>query len=136
MDLSGHTLGSFISPVSDYSGYLSPEGFALDPRDGSFWIGLVNSGNVLHLSSTGSYMSEYYVGGSPNDVAVGPDGKTYITQVFSAYLETLDPSSGSTAFFAGTAGFPIDLTWGVDGNLWVGTVYGGAEVFNPSGPMI
>ena len=62
MDLSGNTLGEIIAPVSDNSGYLSPEGFGLDPRDGSFWIGLVNTDSILHIDSSGNYLGEYYVG--------------------------------------------------------------------------
>ena len=38
MDLSGNTLGEITVPVTDSSGYLSPEGFGLDPSDGVFWI--------------------------------------------------------------------------------------------------
>ena len=40
MDLAGNTLGTVISPVSDPGTYLSPEGFGLDPSDGSFWMAL------------------------------------------------------------------------------------------------
>ena len=67
MDLAGNTLGSFDVPVSDSPGFLSPEGFGLDPTDGSFWFGLVNSGNVLHTDNAGNLLNQYFVGGSPND---------------------------------------------------------------------
>jgi protocatechuate 3,4-dioxygenase beta subunit len=134
MDLAGDTLGTFVSPVSDSFGFLSPEGFGLAP-DGSFWFGLVNSGNVLHLDASGNFINEYFVGGSPNDVAVGPDGKVYITQVFGGQVQSLDPTTGNTAFFASSP-FPIDLTWSVAGNLWVGDINNGVEKFDSSGNLI
>jgi methionine-rich copper-binding protein CopC len=135
MDLQGNTLGSFIAPVSDPGTFLSPEGFGRDPRDGSFWFALVNSGNVLHLDSSGNFLNEFFVGGSPDDVAVGPDGKIYISQIFSSEIQSLDPSTGTTAFFASSS-FPVDLTWSVAGDLWVGDLFGGAERFNSSGTLI
>ena len=65
MNLQGKTLGTITSPVSDSSGYLSPEGFGLDPRDGSFWIPLPNSGDLLHVDSSGNFLSENFVGSQP-----------------------------------------------------------------------
>ena len=50
MNLQGQLLGSFTLPVSDSPGYLSPEGFGLDPRDGSFWVPLIN--NASSCTST------------------------------------------------------------------------------------
>ena len=100
MDLSGNTLGTIVSPVSDPGGFLSPEGFGLDPNDGSFWIGLVNSNSILHLDSSGNFLAEYSVGTSVNDVAVGPDGLVYYTNIFGSSVNRLDPSTGGVSFFA------------------------------------
>jgi hypothetical protein len=135
MDLQGNTLGTIISPVTDSPGFLSPEGFAVDPRDGSFWIPLVNSGNLLHLSSTGTLLSENFVGSNPDGAAVGPDGKIYISLVFSAEVESFDPTTLTTAFFASSS-FPLDLTWSAAGDLWVGDLFGGAEEFNTAGVLL
>ena len=85
MDLQGDTLGTITLPVSDSPGFLSPEGFGLDPRDGSFWIPLSSTAATLvHIDSSGNLLGEYYVGGNPDDAAVGPDGHIYISQVFRA----------------------------------------------------
>ncbi len=46
MNLAGQTLGTIVSPVTDSPGFLSPEGFGLDPRDGSFWIPLPNMRHI------------------------------------------------------------------------------------------
>ena len=54
MDLAGDTLGEFTMPVTDTPGYLSPEGFGLDPNDGSFWVPLPNSGTIVHVDSSGN----------------------------------------------------------------------------------
>jgi len=137
MDLNGNTLGTITSPVSDNSGFLSPEGFGLDPRDGSFWIGLVNSDNILHIDSSGNFLGEFPLGTSVNDVAVGADGLIYYTNIFGASVNTLDPSTGAVSVFANTSGFPANLTWsGTNGDLYVGTVDGGVEVFDQSGNFI
>src|SRR5208337_2622744 len=78
MNLAGQTLGTITSPVTDSPGYLSPEGFGLDPTNGSFWIPLRNSGQLIHLDSHGNLLGEYSgVGSNPDDAAVGPDGNIY-----------------------------------------------------------
>ncbi len=135
LNLQGQTLGEFTVPISDNPGYLSPEGFGLNPTDGSFWFGLINSGQVVHTDASGNLLGDYYVGGSPNDVAVGPNGQVYITQIFSGYVQTLDPSTGNTSYFA-SASFPIDLTWSAAGDLWVGDINGGAVEYDSSGNEI
>jgi methionine-rich copper-binding protein CopC/protocatechuate 3,4-dioxygenase beta subunit len=135
MNLRGQTLGTIISPVTDSPGFLSPEGFGLDLRDGSFWLALANSGNVVHLDSSGNLMREYFVGSNPDDAAVGPDGAVYVTRVFNNEVDRLDPSTGSVSFFT-SAPFPLNLTWDASGNLWVGALQGGAEEFNSSGGFI
>ena len=49
MNLQGQTLGEFTMPVTDTPGFLSPEGFGLDPKDGSFWVPLTNSATLVHV---------------------------------------------------------------------------------------
>ena len=126
MNLQGQTLGEFTMPVSDSSGYLSPEGFGYDPSDGSFWVPLVNSATLVHVSSTGSLMSEYSVPPNPDDAAVGPNGDIYISQVFADSITQLDPSTGAYSTFT-SAAFPLDLTWSVSGDLWVGAIDEGTK---------
>ena len=135
LDLKGDTLGTINLPVSDAGNYISPEGFGLDPRDGSFWVPLTNSGMLAHFDSSGNLLNEYPVGCNPNDAAVGPDGKIYISLVLSGEIESFDPSTGATAYFASSP-FPINLTWSAAGDLWVGDIDGGAEEFNSSGSLI
>src|SRR5262249_39080856 len=82
MDFSGNTLGSITLPTdprTSTSNFFSPEGFGLDPRDGSFWVPLVNAGSLIHVAPSGTVLSSVPVGTNPNDAAVGPDGKIYIT---------------------------------------------------------
>jgi hypothetical protein len=137
MDLSGNTLGTIVSPISDSSGFLSPEGFSYNPADGSFWIPLLNSGNVLHLSSSGAFINEYFVGGTPNDVAFNPtDGNVYITQVFSDYIQELNPTTSATSVFISFVSFPLDLAWSTADELWVGALFGGAERFSNTGALL
>ena len=69
-------------PVSDNAGYLSPEGFGYDPSDGSFWVPLINSATLVHVSNSGSLLAEYSIPSNPDDAAVGPNGDIYISQVF------------------------------------------------------
>ena len=57
MNLAGQTLGTITSPVTDSPGSYSPEGFGLDPKDGSFWIPLTNSATVIHLDSHGNLLA-------------------------------------------------------------------------------
>ena len=120
MNLAGQTLGTITSPVTDSPGSYSPEGFGLDPKDGSFWIPLTNSATVIHLDSHGNLLGSYAVGPDPDDAAVGPDGKIYVSLVFSSEIQTLDPSTGAFADFASSSS-PLDLTWSVAGDLWVAT---------------
>ena len=135
MDLQGNTLGSFTLPVSDPGTFLSPEGFGLDPRDGSFWVPLPNSASLLHVDAGGNFISLSPIGANPNDAAVGPDGKIYITQVESGQVSVFDPTTGTDSFFASSP-FPLNLTWSVAGDLWVGDVDAGAEEFDSAGNLI
>ena len=80
-------------------------------------------------------LNEYNVGGRPLDNAVGPDGKVYITQQSPYEIQTLDPSTGATGFFASSP-FPFHLTWSVAGHLWVGDGSIGAEEFDSSGNLL
>ena len=135
MNLAGQTLGTITSPVTDSPGSYSPEGFGLDPKDGSFWIPLTNSATVIHLDSHGNLLGSYAVGPDPDDAAVGPDGKIYVSLVFSSEIQTLDPSTGAFADFASSSS-PLDLTWSVAGDLWVGDLSTGAEEFDSSGHLL
>ena len=84
MNLQGQTLGEFTLPVTDNPGFLSPEGFGLDPKDGSFWVPLTNSATLLHVDANGNFLSLNSIPANPDDAAVGPDGNIYISQVFSS----------------------------------------------------
>ena len=134
MDLQGNTLGEITMPVSDNPGFLSPEGFGLAP-DGSFWVPLPNSSQIIHVDANGNLLGDYSVGDNPDDAAVGPDGKVYYSLVFSAQIDVLDPTTGITSFFAFSP-FPLDVTWSVAGDLWVGDIDGGAEEFDSSGNLL
>ena len=87
-------------PVTDSPGFLSPEGFGLDPKDGSFWVPLTNSATLVHVSNSGTLLGDYSVPSNPDDAAVGPDGNIYISQVFGGDITQLNPSTGSYSTFA------------------------------------
>ena len=113
--------------------YLSPEGFGLDPKDGSFWVPLTNSASLLHVATRAATSSaEYSVPANPDDAAVGPDGDIYISQVFSGQITQFNPSTGTSTFFASSP-FPLGLTWSAAGDLWVGDLDSGVEEYNSSG---
>ena len=135
MNLQGQTLGEFTMPVSDAPGFLSPEGFGLDPTDGSFWVPLTNSATLVHVSSTGTLLAEFSIPSNPDDAAVGPNGDIYISQVLSGQITQFDPSTGTSTEFA-VSPFPLNLTWSVAGDLWVGDIDVGVEEFDRSGVLI
>jgi hypothetical protein len=135
MDLQGDTLGTITVPVTDSPGFLSPEGFGLDPRDGSFWIPLTNTATLVHIDASGNLLAEYAVPSNPDDAAVGPDGNIYISQVFSGEVSVFNPTTGTDSPFASSP-FPLGVTWSVAGDLWVGDLFGGAEEFDSSGKLI
>ena len=108
MNLQGQTLGEFTMPVTDAPGFLSPEGFGLNPTDGSFWVPLPNSATVVHVSSSGTLLGSFPVASNPNDAAVGPDGNIYISHVLSAAIGVLVPSTGDEFLFASSP-FPLNL---------------------------
>jgi len=135
MDLSGNTLGEITMPVTDSSGYYSPEGFGLAP-DGSFWVPLLNSGNIIHVDSSGNLTQEYSVGGLPIDAAVGPDGLVYYSNPGVGQIDKLDPTSGATSVFTTNTSFPLKLTWTSDNTLWVGDDSTGGTQYDSSGNLI
>ena len=135
MNLQGKTLGSVTLPFSDPGQFLSPEGFGLDPNDGSFWVPLTNSAQLLHVDANGNFLSLSPIPANPDDAAVGPDGDIYISQVFSSQITQFNPSTGTSTFFASSP-FPLDLTWSAAGDLWVGALDAGDEEFNSSGNLI
>ena len=135
MNLGGQTLGEFTMPVTDNPGFESPEGFGLDPTDGSFWVPLTNSATVVHVSSSGTLLGSYAVAADPDDAAVGPDGNIYVSQVLSGYIGVLNPTTGSYSQFTSSP-FPLNLTWSAAGDLWVGDLDEGVEEFNNAGTLI
>ena len=96
---------------------------------------LVNSATLVHVSNSGSLLGSFAVDPSPDDAAVGPDGKIYISQIFGGEIGVFDPSTGVESFFASSP-FPINLTWSVAGDLWVGDIEAGAEEFDSAGNLI
>ena len=136
LDLSGNTLGVITLPTDPSSGFFSPEGFALDPRDASFWVPLVNSGVVVHVDQTGTVLGSYPVGGNPNDAAVGPDGDIYVTQPGANIVQKLDPGTGIVTTFLSGMNLPINLHWTADATLWVGNLFTGPQLYDLSGNLL
>ena len=133
MDLQGNTLGDVYFAGSDPGNYYSPEGFGFDPKDGSFWVPLPNSASLLHVDSAGNLLSLNAVTEFPEDAAVGPDGKIYLTQAADGRDLGLR-SHDRHRLFLRLIARPINLTWSAAGDLWVGDFNNGAEEFDTRGP--
>ena len=136
MNLQGQTLGEITVPVTDSPGYLSPEGFGLDPRDGSFWVPLTNSGLLVHMDSAGQpdkpLLRRICIPTMPRWVLTATSTSR---RYFNSDIESLNPTTGGLSYFAYSP-FPLDLTWSVAGDLWVGDIDFGAEEFDSSGNLI
>jgi hypothetical protein len=124
-DLEGNYLGSVPLPDDSNIGFLYPFGFDVAP-DGSIWVPQLNSGNLLHVSSTGTELARYFIGfNSPEDAAVRADDQVLVSQIFSPDVLLLDPGSGSITPFAFDPNFnPVMLNLTASGDLWLGDFFG------------
>ncbi len=113
-----------------------PFGFSL-ASDGSFWVAQPNTGNVVHLGTSGNLIKSYSVGGNPEWTAVRSDGQVFVSQESGGIIQQLDPTSGNvTTFATDPYGLPFGLSFTSAGNLLVSDPNVGVLVFNSSGSLI
>ena len=60
----------------------------------------------------------------PIDIALGPDGNLWFTEVNGSSIGRITPAGVITEFYV-TSGPPIGITAGPDGNLWFTQIYAG-----------
>jgi subtilisin family serine protease len=120
-DSSGNFVGVIDLAPDAATGYFYPFGFDV-ASDGTIWVAQPNTGNVAHLTATGALIATYFVGGLPEDVAVGPGGIAYVGNPGIFQIQRLDPSTGSVSFFA--SGDSYGLNVASNGDVIVST-FGG-----------
>jgi hypothetical protein len=121
--------------------YYYPFGFSV-AGDGSFWVPQPNSGNVIHVDSSGHLIQSYFVGNVPEDAVVRPsDGQIFIDEYLASSGTTqivqLDPSTGNVTTFLTSPPYLAEATaFDPSSNLWVGDFFVGPEVYDTSGNLI
>jgi streptogramin lyase len=89
------------------------------------WVAASNS--VLRLDPrTGALLARVQVGGTPADIAAGPDGRVWVTDKERSLVFRLDPTSSAIvdSFPAGPGAFALAR---LGGSMWV-TSFAGADV--------
>jgi streptogramin lyase len=108
-----------VSTVSTPTPNAAPGGITLG-GDGRLWFTEYHNGAVGAVSTSLTGIVEYPAGGTPTDIAAGPDGNVYATdQQVSRVLQVRPDGSISSSFFtvSGNAD-PTVITRGPDGALW------------------
>jgi streptogramin lyase len=80
---------------------------------------LTGSVSDARAQSTTATITEFYVGGTPYDVAAGPDGNLWFTDYVGNQIGRMTPEGSVTryaipSFFSG----PSSISAGADGNVW------------------
>jgi sugar lactone lactonase YvrE len=115
--------------------FFYPFGFSI-ASDGTLWVAQPNTGNVVHLTATGSLIQSYAIGGNPEWDAVRSDGQVFISDDSSGNILQLDPGSGNVSTFAhDPAGVPFGLSFTPTGDLIVADPNVGVLRFNSSGTL-
>ncbi|HRI16744.1 MAG TPA: hypothetical protein PLX89_27445, partial [Verrucomicrobiota bacterium] len=126
-DLAGNFLGSIALPDDPAERfYFYPFGFDV-AADGTLWVPQLNSGNVIHVDSTGGLIASYPVGLQPQDASVTPSGLVLISffdfdTAWGSVLQ-LDPATGSVTELVPFLYSPVDINATPDGGSWLGDFY-------------
>ena len=131
MGVPGHllTVGATVSTVATTGVALQrPLGLAFD-HDDDLWIADGDADALLVLE--GAAVREVASGDgdepfeSPNDVAVGPDGRVYMSDTCTGKVYAIDPTTGAVldriSFDFVTEGGPNGLVVSEDNELWITT---------------
>jgi streptogramin lyase len=136
---TGALLGTIHLPNdSPGIGYYYPFGFAIG-SDGTFWVPQPNTGNIVHLDSSGNLIKSYSTGSGsiPEWAAVRSDGQVFISNDHNGAIQQLDPGSGNLSTFASDPyGLPFGLTFTAAGNLLVADPNVGVQVFNSGASIV
>jgi streptogramin lyase len=131
----GTLLGTINLPTISSNGHYYPFGLTV-ASDGSLWVTEQANGLVDHLSSTGTLIRSYNVGGTPEDVAIRSDGQVFVSNGAFGDIQQLDPASGNVTTFASTYyGVPLGLRFAPGGNLVVADLYD-IEQIDTSGNIV
>jgi YVTN family beta-propeller protein len=121
-DVGSGTLQRVIRGVSD------PEQLATDP-EGHIWAGSEDVESVIELDASGGRLASVALGGSPEGVAVRPDGgAVYVTMEDDAKIAVIDPKAGKVTAQIPTAGRPRSIAFSADGSRAYVTDETGAAV--------
>ncbi len=136
-DRFGSLLGTMKLPDDPANiGYFYPFGFTI-ATDGSFWVPQPNSGNVIHVSPTGSELASYGVGGIPESAVQRTDGLVVVTGFnMTAQAILLDPSTGNFTTYTNTPSTPQLASLAGTSGVWIGDFDNGAERFDYAGNLL
>jgi hypothetical protein len=132
---AGVELGTVPLPNDAGGFFYYPWGFDVT-ANGDIWVPQTNSGNILHLDSSGNVLETYpttvY---DPQSLAIGPDGNIYVSYPYPNYAVGLvynGDLSGNVYYFA-YGGSTLGLKWSPDNTLWVGDSFGAMYHYDLSG---
>jgi YVTN family beta-propeller protein len=109
-DIGSGRLERVIRGVSD------PEQLATDPQ-GHIWAGSEDLESVVELDASGGRLAGIALGGSPEGVAVRPDGgAVYVTMEDDNQIAVIDPASGKLTAHIATASRPRSIAFSPDGS--------------------
>lgn len=130
------------SLVAQYTIPASDESFGIaNAADGSVFYSEWYNGAVGHMNASGSN-ANYAFTGSPDGLALGPDGNFWIADHANNRIEVMTPAGASAASY-GVSYAPMQIVKGPDGNLWFtaedgsfSTGFSEIVQMNPSGAML
>jgi streptogramin lyase len=141
MRLSGQSLFSFVVLVllgpavsaQTITEFPLPEG--AEPRkivaaaEGYLWFLDSRSATIGRITTTGDIARLSIEGpfqGVPWDIASGPDGNLWITEMDDGQsaIVRISPSGALTRWLVDIPNTPVDITAGLDGNLWISLASG------------
>ena len=103
--------------IAHYAIPASDESFGIaNASDGSVFYTEWYNGAVGHMTAAGSN-SNYSFTGSPDGLALGPDGNFWIADHANNRIEAMTPA-GATAASYGLSYAPMQIAKGPDNNLW------------------
>lgn len=138
--------GAFLGVFASGNGLANPNGIAYGP-DGHLYVGLGDQPRVLRFDGqTGAFLDEFVGPSTPGGlvncrgIAFGSEGDLYVC---SASNHRVLRYAGTTGAFVGVAASgqgmngPVGLTFGPDGNLYVGCALSNAAyAFTTAGTFL
>jgi len=113
------------------SGFDRPWGMAAGSAGGLYVVDLA-PGTVSRVAPDGTVSTIASGMHSPFDIVVDGFGKLLVTEVGTGKVLSLDPETGEQSVFASGLSFPLAITVGPDGDVWVAEGAGIGR-FDPDG---